>query len=147
VFLTFQSNRDLKFVTTNTSYVVTGLEPYTKYEYTIIAVNQAGDSKETPKIAILTHEECMYMILTQNTLQSYNNFAKLWRDIENLSCFHTQKCLLNMPTFVTVLTVRHLLPLMYYKTVMKEVSSSRWFWVWEFGQIFNIFPLFGDFFL
>jgi len=61
---------------------------------------------------------------------SLTKISKLWKDVENLSCYHTQKGLLDAPTFVTVTTVRHSLPLVCFETETKVGVSSSKFCVW-----------------
>jgi len=53
--------------------------------------------------------------------------TKLWKDVENLSCYHTQKSQLDT-CFVTVSTVMHSWVLMYFKTAT-NAASKMWIFV------------------
>jgi len=65
-----------------------------------------------------------------NSLAFNTKITELWKDIENSSCYHIQKRLLDTPTFVTISTVRHSMPLMYSEIARKVDVSSIYFWVW-----------------
>jgi len=55
--------------------------------------------------------------------------TELSKDIENLSCYHAQKCLLDFPTFVAVLEYIKGSECPTVETATKEAMSSRHFLV------------------
>jgi len=68
--------------------------------------------------------------------------TKLWKDVENVSCYLIQQCLLDTPSFVAVSE--------YIKMSYCQDSNKSWHVKQTFlgvvaRQIFNTFPQFSDF--